>query len=210
MIIMDYDALFFFIILNSLSLNLILLNDIYFESKNHSSHINFNFVPKFYPSFRKSFTILWYFNIISLISSIIYTCISFWINNFDGFTIIDKSIQYIIVLIIITTITNIIIIIGITLLIYYSIKYISIINKIIKNLLFNFINNQPLMDNIINKYDIDYCWICDKKFNKHKIIKKLSCPCNEYFHPECIDKYLSIHKNYCRAGHKIAKYEHTA
>ena len=30
----------------------------------------------------------------------------------------------------------------------------------------------------------------------------------EYFHPDCIDKYLIIHKNYCRAGHKIAKYEH--
>jgi hypothetical protein len=208
--IMNYDIISIFILLNLLSINLILLNDIYFEIKNKFTHINFNFMPKFYPSFRTSLNYLWYLNIISLSSGVVFTCFDFWMNNFQVFKFIDKSYYYIVTLIIIITITNLITIILIIVLVYYCIKFISIINNLFTNLLFNFINNQPLLDNIINKNELNFCWICERNLNKHKMLKKVNCPCNEHFHPECIDKYLSLYNNYCRAGHKISKYEHTA
>jgi hypothetical protein len=136
---------------------------------------------------------------------------NFWINWFDGFIFYEKSYKYIFELIIITTATNLILILSIVSLIHFSIKFTTLTYNIFRKFLFNFINEQPLLDNIItNEEKINSCWICDRDLNKHKMLKKLSCPCNEYFHPECIDKYLNLYNNYCRAQHKISKYEHTA
>ena len=56
---------------------------------------------------------------------------------------------------------------------------------------------------ILKAFSVEWLFI-------NKMIKKLNCPCNEHFHPECIDKYLNLYNNYCRGGHKISKYEHTA
>lgn len=187
-----------------------MFNDIYFEIKNHYAHINFTLMPKYYPSFRKYSNIIWYINSFSIFAGILYICYDFWMNCFDGFTINNKSYQYIFELIVITSATNLIIIFSIISSIYFSIKSTTSMCNIFRKLLFNFINEQPLLDNIItHENGIDYCWICDRNLNKHKMLKKLTCPCNEYYHPECIDKYLGIYNNYCRAGHKIAKYEHT-
>lgn len=206
--IIDYQYSSLLIYFNSLSINLLMFNDIYFEIKHHNSHINFTLVPKFYPSFRKYLNIIWHINSVSIISRLLYICYDFWTNHFDGFIFHNKSYKYIFELIVITTATNIIVILSIISLIHYSIKFITLTCDIFKKLLFNFINEQPLMDNIINTNETKSCWICDRTL-KNKLFKKLNCPCNEYFHAECIDKYLSLYNNYCRAEHKIAKYEHT-
>ena len=188
-----------------------MFNDIYFEIKHNCSHINFSLMPKYYPSFRKYLNIIWNINSISIILGLLYICYDFWINWFDGFIFYEKSYKYIFELIIITTATNLILILSIVSLIHFSIKFTTLTYNIFRKFLFNFINEQPLLDNIItNEEKINSCWICDRDLNKHKMLKKLSCPCNEYFHPECIDKYLNLYNNYCRAQHKISKYEHTA
>jgi len=71
------------------------------------------------------------------------------------------------------------------------------------------VNEKPLLYKQKHNDVEYYCWICDKMLSKNKTLKKLNCPCQELFHPECIDNYLGLYKNYCRNGHKIAKFEHT-
>ncbi len=202
-----FDSTFLFVYLNSISLNLLMIYDIYFQMKHH--RINFEINNKYYPSNRKYLKMLWNLNILSIITGSSYICYDFWINKFDGFTITNRTTDYIISLIIVTTISNIIVYLSLISFLYYSIIITSNLIDIIKFVMFNYINGMPLLYNVKTEDNLSNCWICNKSISKHKIVKKLNCPCQEHFHPDCIDKYLILHKNYCRAGHKIAKYEHT-
>lgn len=195
--VIDINYITLFIYFNSISQNLIILNDVYFQTK--YKHINFELMPKFYPSYKKYLNALWEFNTISIIFGLAYVCYQYWTTKFIDFNLINKSMDYIILTIIITTISSVCFLLSLISALYY-------LTKIIKNTFNNHDNNN--YDN--NNYDNNeyFCWICDRNINKNKLFKKINCPCQEYFHPDCIDKYLIIHTNYCRAGHKIAKYEH--
>ena len=188
--IININYITLFIYCNSISQNLIIFNDIYFQTK--YTNINFELIPKFYPSYKKYLNALWEFNTISIVIGFTYACYQYWTTIFIDFNFIDKSMDYIITTAIIIILSTVCVLLNLIGALYY-------LSKIIKNI-----------SNNNNNYD-DYeyfCWICDKNINKNKIVKKINCPCQEYFHPDCIDKYLIIHKNYCRSGHKIAKYEH--
>ncbi len=204
-----YDYISLFVLLNLISVNLIILNDIYFEMKNVKYRINFTTMPKFYPSYTNFLNTLFNINTICILYGITKICYNFWLNDFQDFETFNKSTEYVITLISVIIITNILVILFLLVLTYYSIKIISYSMNIIKSIMFNYINEKPLFLNINKETEHNYCWICDKYLNKFKVVKKLNCPCQENFHPDCIDKYLVIYNNYCRAGHKIAKYEHT-
>jgi hypothetical protein len=188
-----------------------MLKDINFEIKNHYSRINFDIMFKFYPSHRNNFKIIWSINSLCIFIGTILTCYNFWVKEFDDFTIINKSFSYIFSLIIITVATNVLAIISFIAIMYYSWNSMVIIFNIYRIIAFNFENNKPLLLSYKDAFNSNkkfICWICDQSLNKLKTIKKLNCPCNELYHPECIDKYLQLHNNNCRAGHKIAKYDH--
>jgi hypothetical protein len=185
-----------------------MFNDIYFEMKHKNYRINFNIMPKYYPSYRKILNTLYYTNCIGIFCGISNICYDFWINEYIDFITFDKSNEYTIKLILITIITNILSVILLIVTIYFSIKYVSIFLETMKIVMFNYINEQPLFYNVTKEADY-YCWICEKNISKYKVVKKLNCPCQEHFHPDCIDKYLNLYNNNCRAGHRIAKYEHT-
>lgn len=203
----QFDYSFLLIYFNSICLNLIMFYDIYFEMKYH--RINFEINSKYYPSNRKYLKMLWNFNILSIIGGSSYICYNFWINTFNGFTFTNRTSDYIISLIVITSISNIIVYVSLITFLYYSIIFFSNLMDTIKMIMFNYVNQMPLLYNIKKEDDLKNCWICNKSISKHKIVKKLNCPCQEHFHPDCIDNYLGIYNNYCRSGHKIAKYEHT-
>ncbi len=171
-------------------------------------HINFDIFPSYYPSSRKYLNILWQINIISIVLGLSYVCFLFWTNEFIDFIFSNKSFEYITNTVLITGISVGAIFFSVIGTFYYSIKVLTQFLDISKIIMFNFVNEKPLFSNL-NNDDYYNCWVCDKNINKYKIVKKLNCPCQEHFHPDCIDKYLVLHKNYCRAGHKIAKYEHT-
>jgi hypothetical protein len=183
-----------------------MFNDIYFQMKH--KHINFEIMHKFYPSSRKYINALFEINFASIIFGTAYFCYEYWNTQFIDFIFINKSYEYIyktLFIISISTFVSLITLIGA---IYYSTKLITNLLEISKIIMFNYINEKPLFSNL--HYEDDYiCWICDKSISKYKIVKKLNCPCQEHFHHDCIDKYLVLYKNYCRGGHKIAKYEHT-
>ena len=202
----NYTALFMYF--NSLSINYIIYKDIYFEIKNYRSNINFMIMPKFYPSYRNLTKYIWFLNSLSIFMCTIKLCCDFWLYHFEGFTF-NKPINYSISLVIITLTSNIVACICIIIFAHYLLSYLNVVHKYLKQIMFNYINNQPLI-NKDNEHKELICWVCDRTLNKSIILKKLICPCNEYFHPECIDKYLNIYNNLCRAGHKIGKYEHTA
>ena len=184
---MDINYISLYIYLNSISQNLIIFNDIYFQMK--YKNINFELMPKFNPSYKKYLSALWEFNIVSIIIGVAYVSYQFWTTKFIDFVFINKSMDYIITTIIITTISSACFLLCSIGVLYYLTKIITHINN--------------------NTYEDEYlCWICDKTIHKDRIVKKINCPCQEYFHPDCIDKYLLVHNNYCRANHKIAKYEH--
>jgi hypothetical protein len=207
--LVDYkNFLSLFMFLNSLSINYIIYRDIYFEIKNHRSNINFTLMPKYYPSYRNLTKFIWFLNSIAIFSSTIKLCVDFWMYQYEGFAF-NKSLHYTFLLTIITLASNIIFCIVMIIMVYFILKCLSIIHKFLQQIMFNYINDQPFINKDKNDNDM-VCWICDKNLTKTVILKKLICPCNEHFHPECIDKYLSLYNNYCRAGHKIAKYEHTA
>ncbi len=177
--------------------------------KHKKFHINFSIIPKYYPSYRTFLNTLYYINCISIFCGVSKICYNFWMNEFIDFTTFNKSNEYTIKLTLITTISNILGLILLLSLIHFSIKYVSLFLDTIKIVMFNYINEQPLFYNVIKENDYYYCWICEKNINKYKVVKKLNCPCQEHFHPDCIDKYLGLYNNYCRKGHRIAKYEHT-
>jgi hypothetical protein len=189
-----------FIYLNSISLNLIMFYDIYFQMK--YKHINFEIMHTFYPSCRKYINALFEFNSASIIFGTAYFCYEYWTTEFIDFIFINKSNEYIYKTIFITSISIFVSLITLIGALYYS-------TKLITNI-FDIFNEKPLFfnDHYEDKYNY-ICWICNKSISKYKIVKKLNCPCQEHFHPDCIDKYLVLYKNYCRGGHKIAKYEHT-
>jgi hypothetical protein len=200
----NYSTLFIY--LNSISLNLIMFYDIYFQMKN--KYINFEIIPKFYPSSRTYLNKIWELNIISIIFGVSYICYDFWTTQFIDFIFLNKSNDYIFCTIIITCISTLFSLVFLVGIIYYSTIIMANILEISKLIMFNYINEKPLFSNLYNEAEY-ICWICNKGISKYKIVKKLNCPCQEHFHPDCIDKYLVLYKNYCRAGHKIAKYEHT-
>ncbi len=205
----NFNDISLFIYLNSLSLNLIMYNDIYFEKKHTHYHINFNFMPKYYPSNRRLFNFIYTNNIINIYCGLAYKCYNFWTNEFQDFETFNKSYEYNTELIFIIFITNILGLILLFGIVYNLTTYSLLIFDTIKTIKFNYINEQPLFYNINKETDYYYCWICEKNISKYKVVKKLNCPCQEYFHPDCIDKYLGLYNNYCRKGHRIAKYEHT-
>ncbi len=204
----NYNSISSFVYLNSLSINLIMFNDIYFEIKHKNYRINFNIMPKYYPSYRKFFNNLYYINSICIFGGISKICYDFWMNEFIDFITFNKPYEHTIKLIVITIMTNILSIILLIITIHFSIKYVSLFLETMKIVIFNYINEQPLFYNVTKEEDY-YCWVCEKNISKYKVVKKLNCPCQEHFHPDCIDKYLNLYNNYCRAGHRIAKYEHT-
>jgi hypothetical protein len=205
----NYIALLIYI--NSLSINFIMLKDIHFEIKNHYSHINFYIMYNFYPSYRNNFKILWCINSLCIFIGALFTCYNFWMIEFDDFTILNKSFNYIISLLIITIATNVLIIFSIIIIIYYLWNSMIMIFNIFRIITFNYYNYKPLLSSYKEAFNYEQkyiCWICETSLNKVKTIKKLTCSCNESFHNECIDKYLQFHNNICRAGHKIPKYDH--
>ena len=183
--------------------------DIYFESKHKNYRINFNIMQKYYQSYRTFFNTLYYVNFVGIFCGVYKICYDFWMNDFIDFITFNKSFEYNMKLTIFTTISNVLGLIILVSVVHFSIKYISLFVKFMKIVIFNYINEQPLFYNVIKENDYYYCWICEKNVSKLKIVKKLNCPCQEHFHPDCIDKYLSLYNNYCRKGHRIAKYEHT-
>ena len=196
--IIDIKFSSLFIYLNLISVNLIMFYDIYFQMKH--KYVNFEIMNKFYPSNRKYINALLDINIVSIIFGTAYLCYEYWTTQFINFIFINKSYKYIYKTIFITFITTFVSLITFIGFLYYS-------TKLITNLL-DIFNEKPLFSNL--QYEDYYiCWICEKNISKYKILKKLNCPCQEHFHPDCIDKYLILYKNYCRGGHKIAKYEHT-
>ncbi len=205
----NYNYVLLFIYLNSLSINLIIFNDIYFEIKHTNYRINFNIMPKYYPSYRKFLKTLYNINSICIFYGFSKICYDFWMNDFEDFVTFNKTYDYTIKLILITIITNILSVISLIIIMHFSIKYLSFLIDTIQVIIFNYSNERPLFSNINKQNDYYICWICEKNISKYKVVKKLNCPCQEHFHPDCIDKYLSIYNNYCRVGHRIAKYEHT-
>jgi hypothetical protein len=179
--------------------------DFYFEMKNKYANINFIIMPNYYPSNRTYNKITWYINISCIYSTLITYCIIFWINDYKGIYYDLYEYMFLFSFISFMSLANILIMIIIF---TYSILIISsyILNKI-KLATFNYMNHQPLFYNKIED-PVYVCWICETVLSKHKTLKKLNCPCQEYFHPDCIDKYLGLYNNYCRDGHRIAKYNH--
>ncbi len=204
--IIDINFSSLFIYLNSISLNIIMFYDIYFQMKH--KYINFEIMPTFYPSSRKYIKALLEINFSLIVFGTAYFCYEYWTTQFIDFIFINKSHEYIYKTILITSISTFVSLIAIIGILYYSIKLITNLLDISKIIMFNYINDKSLFSNMHNEDDY-ICWICDKSISKYKIVKKLNCPCQEHFHPDCIDKYLVLYKNYCRGGHKIAKYEHT-
>ena len=94
-IIFNIDTNFssLFIYLNSISLNLIMINDIYFQMKH--KHINFEIMHTFYPSSRKYINALFKINFASIIFGTAYFCYEYWNIQFIDFIFINKSYEYI-------------------------------------------------------------------------------------------------------------------
>jgi len=193
--IIDYSYISLLIYLNSISLNYILYKDFKFEIKNKYSNINFIFLPNYYPSNRTFNKYIMLTNVSIIYSLLVILSIDFWLNQYKG--IKNESYIYIFTLMLFSFITTLLVITKAILLTY------SIYN--IGSKLINYINKIPLKE-----HDLEYyCWVCEKRLSKYKTLKKLNCPCQELFHPECIDNYLGLYNNYCRNGHRIAKFEHT-
>jgi hypothetical protein len=167
-------------------------------------------MPNYYPSSRNISKYIWYTNILFIISGLIQISYNFWMYTFNGFYSPNTSSKDVIEIGLFTFISAGLCFFG-TFLILYLVWYLSsFVVSLFKQIIFNYINELPLFSNTtIIKYTDNNCWICNKYLGKNKILKKLNCPCQEYFHPECIDKYLGMYNNYCKAGHKISKYEHT-
>ncbi len=204
--IINHNYFSLFVYLNSISLNYILYKDFYFEIKHKYSNINFIFLPNYYPSNRTINKYTIFTNITIIYVNVIILCYDFWLNNFIGFKY--ESFYYLFSLFIFSFSSSIIILGNILILSYGIFLVSSYLSNVFKQIIFNYENDKPLFSSIKNN-DIYYCWICQKMLSKHKTLKKLNCPCQEYFHPDCIDKYLGLYDNYCKNGHKIAKFEHT-
>ena len=205
--VMNYNYVSLFVYLNSLSLNYIMFKNFYFEIKNKYSNINFLLMPNYYPSNRNINKFFWYTNIMFIFSGLSFICIKFWMNEYEGMNI--TSYEYFASLIIIGILSILNGLVSFLVLSYSCSNLLVILFDNTKQIISNYINKKSLLyfpENEDNNY---YCWICDKNLSKLKTLKKLNCPCQEYFHPDCIDKYLGLYNNYCKAGHKIAKYEHT-
>jgi len=200
--IMDYTYISLFIYFNSISINYIMYKDLYFEIKYKYSNINFVLMPNYYPSNRTFYKYIKYINISFIYTGLSFYCIDFWINhhfiNDENFI---KSFS-----ITILSIINVLIVLFLT--IYTLVLFLSLVVDSIKQIMSNYINNRSLLYFPDNEYVEYYCWVCDRSLNKFKTLKKLNCPCKEYFHPDCIDKYLGLYGNYCKNNHRIAKYEH--
>ncbi len=204
--VIDYNYSSLFLYLNSLSINYIIFKDFYFEIKHKYSNINFVLMPNYYPSNRTLNKYILYSNCGIIISGVHYISVDFWMNEFKGFNIISS--QYITTLICFSFISTISVSLFISLSVYLVYLALSNTADLFKQVITNYINNKSLLY-IPSNNDIVYCcWVCDKELNNNKILKKLNCPCQEYFHPDCIDKYLGLYDNYCRNNHKIAKYKH--
>lgn len=196
---MDYSYISFFLFLNSISINYIMYKDISFGHKYKYSNINFELMPNYYPSNRTLTKYIKYINISCIYTGLSLYCIDFWINHYN-YNIIKLSI---------ITIISLINALVILFLCIYSVILVSLfIVDIIKQIMNNYINEKPLLYFPSNQYIEYYCWVCNRPLNKYKTLKKLNCPCKEYFHPDCIDKYLGLYGNYCKNNHKIIKYEH--
>ena len=191
--IIDYSYISLIIYFNSLSLNYILYKDFYFEIKNKYSNINFIFLQNYYPSNRTFNKLIMFTNISFIFSGLILLVIDFWLNKFNGFK--NESFNYIISLAVFSFITTLLVITKSILLTYCI--YIIMSNLILftKQLIVNYMNEQPLLYKQ-KHYDVEhYCWVCNKILSKHKTLKKLNCPCQELFHPDCIDNYLGLYNN---------------
>ncbi len=204
--VIDYNWSSLFLYLNSLSINYIIFKDFYFEIKHKYSNINFVLMPNFYPSNRTLNKYILYTNCGIIISGVHYISIDFWMNHFKGFNIISS--EYFTTLICFSFITTICGLLFISLSIYLIYLALSNTAEIFKQIIINYINKKSLLYFPTNNNNSYCCWICDKELNNNKTLKKLNCPCQEYFHPDCIDKYLGLYDNYCRNNHKIAKYNH--
>ncbi len=205
--IMDYNYISIFLYLNSISINYILYKDFYFEIKHKYSNINFVLMPNYYPSNRTINKFILYTNIFIIYSGLLFICIDFWINKYEGMNI--TSYKYFISLLSISTISILsFLIIFLSTIYSLYVLFVQLLNNI-NQILNNYINNKNLLYFPNNYEPRYYCWICNRSLNKLNILKKLNCPCKEYFHPDCIDKYLGLYNNYCKNNHKISKYEHT-
>jgi hypothetical protein len=204
--LIDYNYASLFLYLNSLSINYIIFKDFYFEIKNKYSNINFLLMPNYYPSNRTINKYILYTNCSIIISAVHYIAIDFWMNDYNGFIMTPS--QYFITLVCISLISIVCVLFFICLSIYLVYIALSNMIDIIKQIITNYIYNKSLLYFPTNNDITYYCWICDKELNNNKVLKKLNCPCQECFHPDCIDKYLGLYDNYCRNNHKIAKYNH--
>ena len=204
--LINYSCYFsLFLYCNTISFNYIMYKDFYFEMKNKYSNINFILMPNYYPSNRTYNKIIWYINILFIYSSVLLYCFDFWINHYNGFN--NNTFNYMFTLTFISFISILNVILGLLLVVYSSIILSSFILDRFKLMTFNYLNKQPLFYKK-QEEPCYICWVCDRILSKNKTLKKLNCPCQEYFHPDCIDKYLGLYDNYCRDGHKIAKYNH--
>ncbi len=204
--IMDYTYISLFLYFNAICINYIIFKDFYFEIKNKYSNINFILMPNYYPSNRTINKYILHTNCGILISGVNYICVDFWMNDFDGFVII--SYKYFMTLFSISFMTAVCVLLFISLSVYFVYIVMSFLVDKLKQTMTNYINNKPLLYSSSNNEIGCECWICYKELSNTKTLKKLNCPCQEYFHPDCIDKYLGLYDNYCRNNHKIAKYNH--
>jgi hypothetical protein len=196
--------------------NCIIFNDIYFRIKyiKQINHLPLNF----YPSNRSFIKYIWYSTSIVFLLSSFYYCLHFWNNEFN--VIYDSSNHETKCIIFLKTFIIVlmsILLIGI--LTYTIMNIVSFIisscSLILQQIIYNYSRDYNLFSNILTvyKYNIKaehQCWLCEKTMVNHKNIRKLNCTCNQSFHPECIEIYLSMYNNYCRNDHLISKFEHTA
>jgi hypothetical protein len=207
-----YSYSYNLICLSFFILNCIIFNDIYFRIKYIKTikHLPLNF----YPSNRGFIKYIWYMTLSVFMVSTLYYCFHFWLNEFylsnNGTEYITFIKTFIIVL------TSIFLL---TILYYTIIKVISFCvyssSLILQQIIYNYSRGYHIFANILTvyKYSIKAehtCWLCGNTMVTHKKVRQLNCKCNESFHPECIEIYLGMHNNYCKNGHLISKFEHTA
>ncbi len=212
----SYSISYNLICLSMFVINCIIFNDIYFRIKYIKTikHLPLNF----YPSSKSIIRKIWYISFSIFLVSSSYYCLYFWMNEFK---LLDTTNNYEMNCIIFVK-TFIISIISIFLMtyVYYSVMKIvtfciSSCSLLLQQIIYNYSRGYGLFSNILTvyKYSIKLehrCWLCGYTMETNKNVRKLNCPCNESFHPQCIETYLGMHNNHCKKGHMITKFEHTA
>jgi hypothetical protein len=199
---LSIDNLLYSIMIISFGImNIIKFNDLYFQIKNK---LDLYWYPHFYPSYRVFNNIIWNTSLISFIFSLSGYCFDYVLYH-----TYENTIKF---LLAITTL-HIILFVVVFKLYLLSKDILNSLAIMFDQIVYNHSVGLPIYKNLKyrNLNNEKNCWICNVplKYNQREI-SILTCPCQEIFHSDCIQKYLTLYNNSCRASHIIPKFQHTA